>query len=112
MINTVVFVVVLAVFSVAVYFSVMICLQQEHSLRLTTLTDAVIGSFDEPDNTSDENDPQELIPEILRSDKQDFLMKGATLQWFDASGKLVVQKGPLQIVAPFSQRRSFQTQSN
>ncbi len=106
-VNASVFVLVLGVFSVAVFSSVTHNIDSEKRQRLQTLSDALISSIEPPD----EDEPDDVIPDLMKSHGSKNDQTGElTLQWFDAKQQLLAQKGLLTISVPFDKTAAFQTQ--
>jgi two-component system, OmpR family, manganese sensing sensor histidine kinase len=110
--NSAVFLFVIVIFASVVYFSVSQNLFNDQVESLTTLTDAVVGSIEFPENDEHSADLDEGIPEMLHSDRKNFQLNGASLQWFDSNGKLVSQKGAIEMELPLSKTADFQQQYN
>jgi signal transduction histidine kinase len=108
-INASVFVLVLSVFSVAVYSSVTHNIDSENRQRLQVLSDALISSIEPPDK----DEPDDAVPDVvqLRGSKND-QTAALTLQWFDPQQRLLAQKGLLTIAVPFDKSATFQTQKS
>jgi len=113
--NAAVFLIVGTVFSLAVYIHVINNLEGEQRNRLLTLTQAVVGSADisDVDDPNDDDEGEDVsVPEILRTGKQAFPVKGMSLQWYDTNGHLVTQNGSLVLSEPFSPKSNFQRQDS
>lgn len=104
--NASVFVLVLGVFSVAVFSSVTHNTDSEKRQRLSVLTDALIGSIEPPD----EGEPDDVIPDLMILHGSNDQTGELTLQWFDAKQQLLAKKGLLTISVPFDKTATFQTQ--
>jgi signal transduction histidine kinase len=110
-INTFVFLTILAIFSAAVYVSVSHNLDNGERHRLQILTDTMISSI-EP---IEKDEPDEEVPDILQSygNKEGGLYSGRiALQWFRPHQQLRAEKGTLAINVPFDETATFQTQPN
>ncbi|HEY9759880.1 MAG TPA: HAMP domain-containing sensor histidine kinase [Oculatellaceae cyanobacterium] len=94
--NACVFLIVLSIFSAAVYFPVVRYLEKEQQRTLLTVTEAVIGSFE----IGGDVDPNDVVPELLEGDSKDLLPKTVSVQWFDQNDHLLAKKGALTLTAP------------
>ncbi len=103
-VNASVFVLVLGVFSVAVFSAVTHNTDSEKRQRLRVLSDALISSIEE-------DEPDDAIPDLMRSHGwKDNQTGDLTLLWFDAKQKLLATKGLLTISVPFDKSATFETQ--
>jgi len=114
MINALVFVFVLSVFSITVYLFVSERLDSEQHEDLRMLSNALVSSIEAPGETDVIPDVmQESIRENNPENKKASKEKTPqSLEWFDASSKLVAQKGNLKITTPFDKSATFQMQQN
>ncbi|HEY9680549.1 MAG TPA: HAMP domain-containing sensor histidine kinase [Oculatellaceae cyanobacterium] len=94
--NACVFLIVLSIFSAAVYFPVVRYLEKEQKRTLLTVTEAVIGSFE----TGEDVGPNDVVPELLEGDSKDLLPKTVAVQWFALNDHLLAKKGALTLTAP------------
>ena len=102
LLNTTVYVVVLALFSYTLYLSMTRDFKEEQKRRLYTLSDTVMSSFQALEvNHHDAVDKD--IPDIFEHAKAttELHPRGATLQWFDKDGRLVATRGKSAISVPF-----------
>jgi len=108
-VNASVFVLVLIVFSVAVFWSVTHTIDNDKRERLRVLSDALISSIEPPD----EAEPDDDIPDIVQmhNDFKEEQTAEVILQWFDDKGKLLAQKGLLDVTVPFDKSATFQKQN-
>lgn len=108
-VNSLVFILVLSVFSFAVYLSVTHNTDNEKRQRLQALSDAVISSIEPPDK----DEPDDVVPDAVQSHgSKDDETIGLTMQWFGANQRLLAMKGKLGIVLPFDKTATFQTQKS
>jgi len=108
-VNASMFVLVLSVFSVAVYLSVTHNIDSEKRQRLEVLSAALISSIEPPDH----DEPDEAIPDLMKShSSKESQAQELTLEWFDPNQRLVAKKGFLTISVPFDKTAIFQTQDS
>jgi OmpR-family two-component system manganese-sensing sensor histidine kinase len=105
--NFSVIVVLLSVFSFAVYLMVTHNVERADRQRLQSLSDILLGPIDDPNEA--EEIKNELVPDVMQShgflgDKPDRI----TLQWFDPKGQLLAAKGTAIITIPFDAAAQFQ----
>jgi two-component system, OmpR family, manganese sensing sensor histidine kinase len=105
-VNASVFIFILLVFSSAVFLSVSHNIDREKCQRLQLLSDALVDTI-EPSNDEEEN---ELVPDLMTVRGADGLQSELTLQWFDPRQKLLAQKGLLPISVPFDRAAALQVQ--
>ncbi len=107
LVNSAVFILVLSVFSLAVYFSVTQNIDSEKRQRLHVLSDALVSSIEAPD----QDEPDEVVPDLMKPHSlKDDTTAELTLQWFDPKERLLAKKGSLTITLPFDKTATFQTQ--
>jgi signal transduction histidine kinase len=105
--NALVFVLVLGVFSIVVYASVTHNIDSEKRQRLQVLTHALVGSIESP-----HNEPDEPIPDVVQShDANNQELSDIAIEWFDANQRLRAKKGLLAVTVPFDKSAEFQTQN-
>jgi len=113
-INAALFMLILSVFSSAVYVSVINQIDTEQRRRLVSLTAAVKDSYLASVRKGLRLD-KNLIPEILKSSApaEDWsVSNGESLEWFDTDGKPIAQTGSLTVDVPFNKKADFQEQDD
>lgn len=81
-------------------------IDREKCQRLQLLSDALVDTI-EPSN---DEEADELVPDLMTVRGADGLQSELTLQWFDPKQKLLAQKGLLPISVPFDRAATLQTQ--
>jgi OmpR-family two-component system manganese-sensing sensor histidine kinase len=99
--NSLVFVSVLSIFSIVVYVSVVQSIDFESRQKLESITNALISSIEPPD----QDEPYNGVPDILQP-YGDPLKKDLSLQWFDVKSHLVAKKGTVSVTLPFTPTNS------
>ncbi|MDR3615264.1 MAG: HAMP domain-containing sensor histidine kinase [Candidatus Obscuribacterales bacterium] len=105
--NIFVFIVVLGIFSSSVFYFWSSQIAEQERVEISRLTDSVIASIDfEKD--------KDIVPDLLAtemSESESHSLTSLRLQYFDANGKLLIERGNLKIEAPLHLENSLYVQS-
>lgn len=101
------FIVVLGIFSSSVFYFWSSQIAEQERVEISRLTDSVIASIDfEKD--------KDIVPDLLAtemSESESHSLTSLRLQYFDANGKLLIERGNLKIEAPLHLENSLYVQS-
>ncbi len=106
--NLIVFIVVLGVFGASVYCFWSNQIAEQERTQISRLTDSVIASIDFEDSN-------EGLPDLIATnmpENESRSLSALRLQYFNPSGKLVIERGSLIIDAPFRPENALTTQNS